>query len=77
MSTFSSFSYHEITLFEKKYVIKLIILISMYHLKTSCELAGSFKIEMQMYKFLLVLTLFRSFHNYLNFTDGLCILKVQ
>ena len=36
---FFSFSYHEITLFEKKYDIKLIILISMYHLKlASCEL---------------------------------------
>ena len=29
----SSFSYHKITLFEKKYDIKLITLISMYHLK--------------------------------------------
>ena len=36
-------------------------LISMYHFKTSCELAGSFKIKMQMHKLLLVLTLFRSF----------------
>ena len=36
---FFSFSYHKITLFEKKYDIKLIILISMYHLKlASCEL---------------------------------------
>ena len=32
-----SFSYHKITLSEKKYDIKLITLISMYHL-TSCEL---------------------------------------
>ena len=30
---FFSFSYHKITLFEKKYDIKLICLISMYHLK--------------------------------------------
>ena len=30
---FFSFSYHKITLFEKKYDIKLITLISMYHLK--------------------------------------------
>ena len=30
---FLSFSYHKITLFEKKYDIKLIALISMYHLK--------------------------------------------
>ena len=29
--------------------------------KTSCEFAGSFKIKMQMYKLILVLTLFRSF----------------
>ena len=28
-----SFSYHKITLFEKKYDIKLFALISMYHLK--------------------------------------------
>ena len=28
---FFSFSYHKITLFEKKYDIKLITLISMYH----------------------------------------------
>ena len=54
----SSFAYHKITLFEKKYVVKLITLISMYHL---CELAGSFKIKMKMYKLLLVVTLFRSF----------------
>ena len=45
---FFSFSYHKITLFEKKYVIKLIPLISMYNFETSCELAGSFKIKMQM-----------------------------
>ena len=30
---FSSFSHHKITLFEKKYDIKLITLISMHHLK--------------------------------------------
>ena len=30
---FSSFSYYKITLFKKKYDIKLITLISMYHLK--------------------------------------------
>ena len=33
-TVFFSFSYHKTTLFEKKYDIKLIILISMYH----CEL---------------------------------------
>ena len=81
MLTFS-FSYHKITLFENKYGIKLITLISMYHLfyKTSCELAGSIKIKMQMYKLLLVLTLSYPFHNYFswtNFMDGLCILKIQ
>ena len=60
---FSCFLYHRITLFENKYRIKLITLISMYHLNllSSCEPADSFKIKMQMYKLLLVLTLFRSF----------------
>ena len=53
-----SFSYRKITLFEKKYVIKLITLISMYHLKPLVSLQ---KIKMQMYKLLLVFTLFRSF----------------
>ena len=59
-----SFSYHKITLFEKKYVIKLITNYFNFDVqfKTSCELAGSFKIKMQMYRLLLVLTLFRSFH---------------
>ena len=52
------FSYHKIIFFETKYVIKLITLIIS---KTSCELAGSCKIKMQMYKLFLVLTLFRSF----------------
>ena len=33
-----SFSYHKITLFEKKYDIKLITLISMYHLKPHLSL---------------------------------------
>ena len=57
-----SFSYHKIKLFEKKYVSKLITLSSMYvPFKISCELAGSFKAKMQIYKLLLVLTLFRSF----------------
>ena len=32
-AVFFSFSYHKITLFEKKYDIKLMTLISMYHLK--------------------------------------------
>ena len=32
-TVFFSFSYHKITLSEKKYDIKLITLISMYHLK--------------------------------------------
>ena len=60
MLTFS-FLYHKIALFENKYVIKLITLISMYHFKTYCDLTGSITIKMQMYKLLLVLTLFRSF----------------
>ena len=34
----STFSYHKITLFEKKYDIKLITLISIYHLKTLVRL---------------------------------------
>ena len=56
-----SFSYHKVTLFEKKYVIKLINFDFHVPFKTSCELAGSFKIKMQMYKLLLVFTLFKSF----------------
>ena len=43
MLTFS-FSYHKITLFENKYDIKLITLISNVPFKTSCEIAGSIKI---------------------------------
>ena len=58
------FFYNKITLLENKYDIKLITLISMYHFKTSCELAGSTKIKMQMYKLLLVLTLSDPFNNY-------------
>ena len=48
--------------------------------KISCELAGSFKIKMQMYKLLVVLTLSDPFHNYFsltNFIDSLCILRIQ
>ena len=56
-------SHHKITLFEKKYVIKLITLISMYH-STSCEFEGLFKIKIQMYKLLIVFTLLDPFHNY-------------
>ena len=64
-----SFSHKKITLFLKKYDIKSITLISMYQpFKTSCELAGSFKIKMQMYKLVFVLTLFRSF-SYLFFKE--------
>ena len=40
-----SFPYHKIRLFEKKYDIKLITLISMYHLKPLVSLAGSLKIK--------------------------------
>ena len=53
-----SFSYHKITLFEKKYDIKLNTLISMYLLWTW---AGSLKIKMQMHKLLFVIKLFRFF----------------
>ena len=56
-----SFSYQTITLFEKKYVIKVNYFNFHVPFKTSCELAGSFKIKMQMYKLLLALTLFRFF----------------
>ena len=37
------FSYHKITLFEKKYDIKLITLISMYHLKPLVSLGRFIK----------------------------------
>ena len=39
------FSYHKITLFEKKYVIKLITLISMYHLKLPLSLQVQLKLK--------------------------------
>ena len=42
-TVFSSFSYHKITLFEKKYDIKLITLISMYYLKPLVSLDGFIK----------------------------------
>ena len=44
MLTFS-FSYHKITLFENKYGIKLIILISMYHLKPLVRLQVQLKLK--------------------------------
>ena len=40
-----SFSYHKITLFEKKYVIDLITLISMYHLKSLVSLQAHLKLK--------------------------------
>ena len=40
-----SFSYHKITLFEKKYGIKLITLISMYHLKPLVSLQVHSKLK--------------------------------
>ena len=41
-----SFPYHKITLFENKYGIKLITLISMYHLRSTGSIAGgSFQIH--------------------------------
>ena len=40
---FLSFSYHKIILFEKKYDIKLITLISMYHLKRFVSLGRFIK----------------------------------
>ena len=56
---FSS-SYHNITLFEKKYDIKLTTLVSMYHLKSLMSFGRSLKIKMQTQKLLFVLTLLRS-----------------
>ena len=44
MLTFS-FSYHKITLFENKYGIKLITLISMYHLKPLVSLQVQLKLK--------------------------------
>ena len=40
-----SLSYHKITLFEKKYVIKLITLISMYYLKPLVSLQVHLKLK--------------------------------
>ena len=40
-----SFSYHKITLFEKKYVTKLITLIFMYHLKPDVSLQVPLKLK--------------------------------
>ena len=54
-------SYHKVTLFEKKGDIKLISLISMYHLNLLWAWAGSLKIKMQIHKLLFILTLFSSF----------------
>ena len=42
-------------------ILKLITLISMYHLKPLVSLERFIKIKTQMYKLLFVLTLFRSF----------------
>ena len=39
-TVFSCFSYHKITLFENKYGIKLITLMSMYHLRTTVPLVS-------------------------------------
>ena len=61
VTVFFSFSYDKITLFEMKYDIKLITLISMYHLKPLVSLDRFIKIKMQMYKLLFVMALFRSF----------------
>ena len=58
---FFSFSYHKITLFGKKYDIKLITLISTYHLNPLVSLDIFIKFKMQMYKLLFLPTLFRSF----------------
>ena len=61
---FFSFAYHKIILFEKKYDIKLVTLISMYHLKPLVSLTGSLEIKMQMYKLLFVLLCSDLLHNY-------------
>ena len=54
-----SLSCHKITLFDKKYDIRLVTLISMSHLKPLVSLVRFIKIKMQMYKLLFVLTLFK------------------
>ena len=64
MLTFS-FPYHKITSFENKYGIKFSYFNFHVPFITSCELEGSIKIKMQMYKLLLVLILFRSFSSLL------------
>ena len=61
---FFPISYHKITLFEKKYNIKLMASISMYHLKPLLSLDRFIKIKMQMRKLIFVLKLFRFFDNY-------------
>ena len=60
----STFSYHKITLFEKKCVIKFITLTSMYHLKPLVSLQAHLKLLMhvQISKLLLVLTLLNPFN---------------
>ena len=58
---FFSFTYHKITFFEKKYDIKLITLISMYHLKALVSLDRFIKNKNADVQLLFVLTLFRSF----------------
>ena len=72
------FSHNKITLFAKKYVIKLITLISMHNLKPLLSLHVHLKLKCKCTNASCVDT--DPFHNYLsykNFIDGLCILKIQ
>ena len=64
-----SFSYHKITLFEKKYIIKLITLISMYHLKSLVNADVQIALHFS--------DPFCDCFSLKNFIDGLCILKIQ
>ena len=75
-----SFSHHKITLFENKCGIKLITLISMYHLKPLVNLQVQLKLKCRCTNCLLYWHFSDPFQNYFsltNFIDGLCILKIQ
>ena len=79
MLTFS-LSYHKITLFENKYGIKLITLISMYHLKPLVSLQVQLKLKCRCTNCFLYWHFSDPFHNYFsktNFIDGFWILKMD
>ena len=62
-----SFSYHKITLSEKKYVIKLITLISMYHLKPLVSLQAHLKLKCKCTNCFLYRHFTDPFHNYFSY----------